>query len=132
MRRAIVGVVMALVALALPCSGQSSGGAETNTAEQAGRKKNHGPGKEMERGGKDIGKGVGKGTKDLAEGSAGSVTDLATGHPIGAAASLGKGAGGFGKNTAAGTSKGLARIGKGLGGETKKLGRKTDKKETKR
>jgi len=36
-------------------------------------------------------------------------------------ASLGKGAGGLGKNVTVGTGKGVGKIGKGVGGELKKL-----------
>jgi len=47
----------------------------------------------------------------------------------GAGASLGKGAVGFGKNTAEGTAKGVDKIGKGVGGEFKKLDGKSKEKE---
>ena len=49
----------------------------------------------------------------------------------GAGASLGKGAVGFGKNTAVGTTKGVGKIGKGFGGEIKKLDRKSKEKAQK-
>ena len=87
------------------------------------------PGKEMGKGGEDIGKGAAKGTGDLAKGTAGSVGNLAHGNVAGAGASLGKGAVGFGKNTTEGTAKGVGKIGKGIGGEFKKLGHKSEQKK---
>ena len=83
--------------------------------------KRTGPGKQMGKGGKDIGVGVAKGTGDLAKGTAGGVGNLARGNFGGAGASLGKGAGGMGKNVGVGTVKGTAKIGKGVGRELKKL-----------
>ena len=44
---------------------------------------------------------------------------------------VGKGATGFGKNVGVGTGKGAGKIGKGIGGEFKKLGRKSKKDERK-
>jgi hypothetical protein len=44
---------------------------------------------------------------------------------------VGKGVGGFGKNAGVGTGKGVAKIGKGAGGEFKKLGHKSAKKDEK-
>jgi len=88
-------------------------------------KKKTGPGKEMGKGGGDIGKGVAKGTGDMAKGTAGAAGNLARGNVGSAGASLGKGAGGMGKNVAVGTGKGVGKIGKGVGGEFKKLGGKS-------
>ncbi len=93
-------------------------------------KKSDGPGKEMGRGGEDIGKGVAKGTGDLAKGTAGSVANLAHGNVSGAGASLGKGAVGLGKNVTVGTGKGLGKLGKGIGGEFKKVGGKSKHKNS--
>ena len=89
------------------------------------------PGKEMGKGGEDIGVGAAKGTGDLAKGTAGAVGSLAHGNVGGAGASLGKGAGGFGKNVAVGTGKGVGKIGKGLGGEFKKIGGKSKHRDEK-
>ena len=95
------------------------------TQDSAGRSTNKtGSGKEMEKGGEDIGKGAAKGTGDMAKGTAGAVGNLAHGNLSGAGASLGKGAGGLGKNVAVGSGKGFGKIGKGLGGEFKKIGGK--------
>ncbi len=90
--------------------------------------KTNGPGKEMGKGGEDIGKGVAKGTGDLAKGTAGSVANLAHGNASGAGASFGKGAYGLGKNVTVGTGKGLGKLGKGIGGEFRKLGGKSKHK----
>jgi hypothetical protein len=86
------------------------------------------PGREMAKGGEDIGKGVAKGTGDLAKGTAGSVGALARGNVGRAGASFGKGVAGLGKNVTVGTGKGMGKIGKGLGGEFKKLGGKSRKR----
>jgi hypothetical protein len=83
--------------------------------------KKTGPGKEMGKGGEDIGVGAAKGTGDLAKGTAGAAGNLAHGNVGGAGASFGKGVGGMGKNVAVGTAKGAGKIGKGLGGELKKF-----------
>ncbi len=91
-------------------------------------RKTDGPGKEMGKGGEDIGKGVAKGTGDLAKGTAGSVASLAHGNASGAGASLGKGVYGLGKNVTVGTGKGLGKLGKGVGGEFKKIGGKSKHK----
>lgn len=82
------------------------------------------PGKELARGGEDIGKGAAKGSADLGKGIASGAGNLATGNVGGAGASLGKGAAGFGKNVGSGAAKGTAKIGKGVGGELKKIHRK--------
>ena len=93
------------------------------------KKKTRGPGKEMGKGGEDIGKGVAKGTADLGKGVAGGVGNLATGNVGGAGASLGKGVGGMGKDVTVGTAKGVGKISKGSVGEIKKLGKKSKKKD---
>lgn len=101
-----------------------SASAESQNSTHGGGKKS-GPGKNIGKGGEDIGKGAAKGTGDMAKGTAGAVGNLAHGDLGGAGASLGKGAGGLGKNVAVGTGKGLGKIGKGLGGEFKKIGGKS-------
>jgi hypothetical protein len=88
-------------------------------------KQKTGPGKEMGKGGEDIGKGAAKGTGELAKGTAGAVGNLAQGNVGSAGVSLGKGAAGMAKNVAVGTGKGVGKIGKGIGGEFKKLGAKS-------
>jgi len=94
-------------------------------------KKKTAPGKEIGKGGEAIGKGVAKGTGNLAKGTAGSVGNLARGNVGGAGASLGKGVGGMGKNVAVSTGKGAFKIGKGLGGEFKKLGKRSKQEDEK-
>jgi hypothetical protein len=115
---------------ALPGLGQSSVDQNSTTAQETGhsKKKGRGPGKEIGKGGEDIAKGAAEGSVDLAKGTAGGVGNLATGHPVDAAASVGKGAGGFGKHVGVGTGKGVAKIGKGVGGGFKKLGHKSSKR----
>jgi hypothetical protein len=93
-----------------------------NSAHQGANKT--GPGKNMGKGGEDIGIGAAKGTGDIARGTAGAVGNLAHGDLGGAGASFGKGAGGMGKNVAFGTGEGVGKIGKGVGGEFKKIGGK--------
>src|SRR6202795_1692812 len=55
-------------------------------------------GKEVGKGGEDIGKGAGKGAESLGKGTAGAAGNLVTLHPGHAAADLGKGAAGAGKD----------------------------------
>ncbi|MGD0128075.1 MAG: hypothetical protein ABSF46_22160 [Terriglobia bacterium] len=133
MKRGFRAYCLIAVALAFAVCGWSQSSPDQKPAEKHkashSAKKTTGPGKEMGKGSADIGKGVGKGTGDLAKGTAGSVGNLAHGNVAGAGASLGKGAVGFGKNTAVGTTKGVGKIGKGLGGEFKKLDGKSKEKE---
>jgi hypothetical protein len=122
-------LVFALL-FALTGFSQSNGGSDSSTdARNTASRRNdkNTPGKEIGRGGEDIGKGVAKGSADLGKGVAGGVGDLATGHGVGAATSVGKGTAGFGKNVGVGTGKGAGKIGKGVGGEFKKLGKKSKK-----
>ncbi len=88
-------------------------------------KSSGGPGRQMGRGGEDIGLGVAKGTGELAKGTAGGVASLAHGNFGGAGASLGRGAFGMGKNVTVGSAKGFTKIGKGIGGEFRKHGHKS-------
>ena len=103
---------------------QSQAGENTDTKSAHQQQKSVSPGKEVGRGGKDIGKGAGKGAGSMAKGTAGAAGDLVTLHPIDAGASLGKGAGGLGKDVGVGTAKGAAKIGKGAGEGVGKLGGK--------
>lgn len=127
--------VMCLIAFsfALAVSGWGQTGSNHQTADsqktEKPGKKTRGPGKEMGKGGEDIGKGVAKGTGDLGKGTAGGIGNLAHGNIGGAGASVGKGVGGLGKNVTVGTGKGLGKVGKGIGGEFKKLGRKSNAKK---
>ena len=124
----VFAVAMAFAVCGWSQSSTDQKPAETHKASHSA-KKTTGPGMEMGKGSGDIGKGVAKGTGDLAKGTAGSVGNLAHGNVGGAGVSLGKGAVGFGKNTAVGTTKGVGKIGKGLGGEFKKLDGKSKEKE---
>lgn len=88
------------------------------------QKRERSPGREVGKGGEDIGKGAGKGAESLGKGTAGAAGNLVTLHPIGAATDLGKGAGGAGKDVGVGTAKGTAKIGKGSAKGVGKLGAK--------
>ena len=83
-----------------------------------------GSGKEIGKGGEDIGKGAGKGAESLGKGTAGAAGNLATLHPGKAATDLGKGAGGAGKDGGVGAGKGVAKIGKGSARGIGRLGKK--------
>ena len=113
-----------------PTPSSNATSAESHNSAHHSAEKN-GPGKNMGKGGEDIGKGAAKGTGDMAKGTVGAVGNLAHGDFGGAGASLGKGAGGLGKNVAVGTGKGFGKIGKGLGGEFKKIGGKSKKNREK-
>ena len=101
---------------------------ETTQAHSAQKGKNQkvqrGPGKEVGKGGEDIGKGAGKGAESLGKGTAGAAGNLVTLHPGNAAADLGKGAAGASKDVGVGTGKGAAKIGKGSAKGIGKLGKK--------
>jgi hypothetical protein len=58
---------------------------------QKGKKQKveRGPGKEIGKGGEDIGKGAGKGTESLGKGTAGAAGNLVTLHPGNAATDAG-------------------------------------------
>ena len=124
------------VALTVFCSmsgfGQTGAGQAASAPHETHKsKKNKGPGKEIASGGGDVGKGAAKGAADLGKGAAGGAGNLATGNLAGAGTSAGKGTVGFGKSVAVGSGKGTAKIGKGLGGEFKKVARKSKKKSAK-
>jgi hypothetical protein len=89
--------------------------------QQSEQKHHRGPAKEIASGAGDLGKGAAKGAGNVAQGVGKGALDLVTLHPIGAAASLGKGVGVGGKDVAVGTVKGTGKIGKGLGKAVKKL-----------
>ena len=133
LRLLVIYFLSLMFALVLPGWGQSSAGQDSTTTPKSAhtKKKARGPGKEIGKGGEDIGKGAAKGSADLAKGAAAGVGDLATGHPVGAVASTGKGAGEFGEHVGVGTGKGVTKIGKGVGGEVKKLGHKSENKDEK-
>ena len=119
-------VYLSLPALARPANPlQDQGTAQTQSVQKGKKQKvEPGPGKEIGKGGEDIGKGAGKGAESLGKGTAGAAGNLATLHPGHAAADLGKGAGGAGKDIGVGTGKGAAKIGKGSAKGIGKLGKK--------
>lgn len=148
MLKRIWGLMALLVATTLACvtpgfgqsgADQSDAGLRPFTANASQRsrqdrkdmngKKASGPGKEMARGGGDIGTGAAKGAGDLGKGAAYGAGNLVTGHPVKATVSVGKGAGGAVKNVGVGAGRGFGKIGKGIGGEFKKIGggKKTSK-----
>src|SRR5215472_968056 len=116
---ACVSIFLSLPAFARPANPrQDQGTPETQSGSQSASqdKKQEGgtsPSKEVGKGGADIGQGATKGAKSLGKGTAGAAGNLATLHPGNAAADLGKGAAGAGKDVGVGTGKGAAKIGKG-------------------
>jgi hypothetical protein len=104
---------------------QDQGTAQTPPVEKGKKQKaERGPGKEIGKGGEDIGKGAGKGAESMGKGTAGAAGNLATLHPGKAGADLGKGAGSAGKDVGVGAGKGTAKIGKGSAKGIGKLGKK--------
>jgi hypothetical protein len=119
-------VLSSLPAFARPAySPQDQGAAQTQSVQRGEKQKvEPGSGKEIGKGGEDIGKGAGKGAESLGKGTAEGAGNLVTLHPGKAATDLGKGAGGAGKDVGVGTGKGAAKIGKGTGKGIGKLGKK--------
>jgi len=119
-------VYLSLPAFAEPTSPpQDQGNGQTQSVQKGKEPKvEPGPGKEVGKGGEDIGKGAGKGAESVGKGTAGAAGNLATLHPGHAAADLGKGVGGAGKDVGVGTGKGAAKIGKGSAKGIGKLGKK--------
>jgi hypothetical protein len=117
---------LSLPALARPAnSPQDQGTTQTQSVQKDGKQKiQPGPGKEVGKGGEDIGKGAGKGAESLGKGTAGAAGNAVTLHPGNAAADLGKGAAGAGKDVGVGTGKGAAKIGKGSAKGIGKVGKK--------
>lgn len=122
----LISCLALMLSFELPGVSQSSSGQDTPTTESSvqQKKQSGGPGREMARGGEDIGKGAAKGSVDLGKGVAGGAINLVSGHPIDAGTSVGKGAVGFGRHAGVGAGKGIYKIGKGIGGAFKKLGKK--------
>ncbi len=112
--------------LARPANSPQDQGTTQTQSVQKGKnqKPQPGPGKEVGKGGEDIGKGAGKGAESLGKGTAGAAGNLVTLHPSHAAADLGKGAAGAGKDVGVGTGKGAAKIGKGSAKGIGRLGKK--------
>jgi hypothetical protein len=123
---ACILVFLSLPAFARPANPpQDQGTAQTQSVQKGENQKvERGPGKEIGKGGEDVGKGAGKGAESLGKGTAGAAGNLVTLHPGHAAADLGKGAGGAGKDVGVGTEKGAAKIGKGSAKGIGKLGKK--------
>ena len=118
--------MLSLPALARPAYPLQDQASDQTQSVQKGKnqKVQPGPGKEVGKGGEDIGKGAGKGAESLGKGTAGAAGNLVTLHPGHAAADLGKGAAGAGKDVGVGTGKGAAKIGKGSARGIGKLGKK--------
>src|SRR5260370_36846641 len=96
---------LSLPALARPAnSPQDQGTTETQPVKKGKNQKvQPGPGKEVGKGGEDIGKGAGKGAESLGKGTAGGAGDLVTLHPGHAATDLGKATARAGKRVGVGT-----------------------------
>jgi hypothetical protein len=95
---------------------QTAGAGESKSKTHNKRNKH-----DIRSGAGDIAKGTGKGALNAAKGTGKAAGDLATLHPINAAADLGKGAAGAGKNVGVGTVKGTGKIVKGTGKAIKRL-----------
>src|ERR1700692_3168346 len=105
--------------------GKDQGTTQTQSEHKGDKPTNQpGPGKEVGKGGEDVGKGAAKGAESLGKGTAGAVGNLATLHPGKAAADLGKGAAGAGKDVGVGAGKGAGKIGEGSAKGVGKLGGK--------
>jgi hypothetical protein len=112
---------------------QEQGTAETQSVKKDKKQKvEPGPGKEIGKGGEDVGKGAGKGAESLGKSAGRAVGHLVTLHPGAAGADLGKGAAGAGKDVGVGTGKGATKIGKGTGKGIGKLGKKIFGKDKKK
>ena len=104
---------------------QDQGSAQTQSVQKDKKQKvERSSGREIGKGGEDIGKGAGKGAESLGKGAGGAAGNLVTLHPGNAATDLGKGAAGAGKDVGVGTGKGAAKIGKGSARGVGKLGKK--------
>ena len=112
---ACILLFLSLPALARPAnSPQDQGTTQTQSVPEGEKRKvQPGPGKE-----------VGKGAESLGKGTSGAAGNLVTLHPGHAAADLGKGAAGAGKDVGVGTGKGAAKVGKGSAKGVGKLGKK--------
>ena len=105
---------------------------QTQSLQKGGKQKvEPGSGKEIGKGGEDVGKGTAKGAGSLGKGTAGAAGNLATLHPGHAAGDLGKGAAGAGKDIGVGAGKGAAKIGKGSAKGIGRLGKKIVGKDNK-
>jgi hypothetical protein len=104
---------------------QDQGTARTQSRPQDKKQKAEtSPGRDVGKGGEDVGEGAAKGAGSLGTGTAGAAGNLATLHPGSAAADLGKGAAGAGKDVGLGAGKGAAKIGEGSAKGVGKLGGK--------
>src|SRR5580700_4568668 len=118
-------VFLSLPASARPSHPQDQQSSQTQSVPKGEKQKvEPGSGKEIGKGGEDIGKGAGKGAESLGKGTAEGAGNLVTLHPGKAAADLGKGAGGAGKDVGVGAGKGAAKIGTGSAKGIGKLGKK--------
>jgi hypothetical protein len=92
---ACILLFLSLPALARPGnSPQDQGTTQTQSVQKGEHQKlQPGPGKDVAKGGEDIGKGAGKGAESLGKGTSGAAGNLVTLHPGHAAADLGKIAG---------------------------------------
>ena len=99
---------------------------QTQSLQKGGKQKvEPGSGKEIGKGGEDVGKGAGKGAESLGKGTAEGAGNLVTLHPGKAGADLGKGAGGAAK-IGKGSAKGIGRLGKKIVGKGNKNKKESD------
>ena len=116
---ACVSILLSLPATARPAnSPQHQGAAQTQSGPPDKTQQ------DKQKAGTSPGKDVGKGGEDVGKGTAGAVGNVATLHPGNAAADLGKGAAGAGKDVGVGAGKGAGKIGEGSAKGIGKLGGK--------
>ena len=116
------GCVVSL-GLVLALSAWSQSGTDQNSAGSLKREQKHerGAAREIGSGAGNVGVGAAKGAGEIGKGAGKSAADLVTLHPVGAGASVGKGAAKAGKDVTVGTAKGTGKISKGIGRAFKHL-----------
>ena len=116
---------MLLLSLAVPVWAQSTQDqTEPRPVEQKKakeKKPERGAAREIGSGAGNVGTGAAKGAGDLAKGTGKGAVSLVTLHPVDAAANVGKGAAGAGKDVGVGAAKGTGKMVKGVGKAIKHL-----------
>jgi hypothetical protein len=120
--RATIAILIA--GMTAPVWAQSDREPETQTTEQRPvkeKKPSRGAAREIGSGAGNVGTGAAKGAGDLAKGTGKGAVSLVTLHPVDAAANVGRGAVGAGKDVGVGTVKGTGKMVKGVGKAVKHL-----------
>ena len=116
--------MLVIVGLGIPAWAQTAEEQNPRTdrpSEVQQHKRQRSAGGEIGSGAGNIGTGAAKGAGSLAKGTGKGAVDLVTLHPVDAAASVGKGAAGAGKDVGVGTVKGTGKIVKGVGKAIRKV-----------